>query len=306
MPSSNPFVVLNPEAGGGRGRRDWIKIKARLREKIGPFSFEETQSAGHARSLASMAAKSGYSPVIACGGDGTLHEVVNGLKEVSPPPLLGILSMGTGGDFARTLALPRRLADQMEVLGRQKTRRLDLGSVTFMNLQGKRESRFFINAADAGLGAEVVRRRDRFRRLFGRRLSYLTSTLCSYTAWRPRKIFITADEREINTQSEISCVVVANGRYFGGGMQVAPRASPNDGALDLVVSGRLNPIMLLWALPLLYLKHLDRHPSISFDRARKITLRSEEPVCLEIDGEFAGSLPAAFEIVPQALSVIVP
>lgn len=302
-PKNRAFVVVNPVSGGGRGRRDWPKVQAELKKRIGTFEFEETTAIGHARTIATDAAQAGFSPVIACGGDGTIHEVVNGIWDAAVRPALGIISVGTGGDLIKTLQIPRKLTDQVRIVAGKRKRTIDLGRIEYTNREEKKERRVFVNIADAGLGAEVVRQLHRSRALFGRRLAYISSTLQSYLAWEPKRIRIVTDHPDEMTGKTLA-VVVANGRYFGGGMPIAPRADPADGYFDLVVVGELNPVKVLLAIPLLYAGQLHRLDGVRSDRVRKVTLASEEPVRLDIDGEPIGSLPATFEILPGALEVL--
>jgi YegS/Rv2252/BmrU family lipid kinase len=310
MSSANKtFVVVNPTAGGGLGRRLWPQVAQDLKKKIGPFDFEETTSNGHGRFLAAEAAHAGYSLLIAFGGDGTIHEVANGIYEAASQrrPTLGILCVGTGGDLIKTLNIPKNLSDQIGIVSGKKTRLIDLGRVDYAN-KGKKESRIFINVANAGLGAEVVRRVHSSRKLFGRKLAYLSATFSSYLSWHPRKIALANNHQEMRADwpKKMYSVVIANGRFFGGGMPIAPSADPSDGLFDLIVIGELNPLLGGLAIPLLYSKQLHHLPNVRTDRVKRISLSSDEPVDLDIDGESIGSLPATFEIIPKALEIKVP
>ncbi len=303
------FVVVNPEAGGGSGRRHWPRISRELKERLGNFDAEETTAIGHARMIAEDATEAGYDLVIACGGDGTIHEVVNGLFDAkkSPPPTLGIICLGTGADLIKTLGIPKDISAQIKIIAGGKGKKIDLGRVTYRNAEERKESRLFVNIADAGLGADVVRLVEKSRQFLGRRLAYLGATLRSYAAWRPTRIEIVTDHSiEIEWPSRPIAVVVANGRYFGGGMPIAPRSDPCDGYFDLIAIGEMSPLMVPLAAPLLYAKQLDRLPSVRTDRVRSVQLTSDDPVGLDIDGEPIGSLPATFEMLPKALEVCLP
>lgn len=307
------FVVVNPAAGGGLGRYHWRRISEELRKRAGAFEYEETTSISHGRVLAFDAARAGNTVIIAYGGDGTIHEVVNGIQDsgASPKPALGILCVGTGGDLIKTLGIPKKMPDQLRILLANKRRLIDLGRVEYTNIEGKREERTFINIVDAGVGAEVVRSLRRSRNFFGRKIAYLTSTLGSYLKWDPREIQITTDhpdrlENRAGWPRRFLSVVIANGRYFGGGMPIAPTADLSDGFFDLVTVGEMGPIKALLAVPLLYSRQMVRLPNVHTDRAKRISLISERRVDLDIDGEPIGSLPATFEILPAALEVIAP
>lgn len=310
-----PFVILNPSAGGGRGKKLWPKIAQRLEKELGPFQCRASRGPGDARRIAAEAASQGCHLLIACGGDGTIHEVVNGLHDAgihdtsksSKKTKLGIISIGTGGDFIKTLKIPPDPLRQIEIIKKGKIGFIDLGQVEYTNDQGDQDRRVFINITDAGLGAEVVRQVCHSRTLFGRKLAYLTAVLTSYISWKGKKIDITTEPKVpfLWPQKPLA-VVVANGRYFGGGMPIAPDADPTDGLFDLVVIGDLSPLKIPLAVPFLYAKKIDRLNGVATACVRQVTLRSQEKVGLDIDGEPIGFLPAKFSILPKALEVFVP
>ena len=311
------FIIINPNAGGGTARRHWPEVEAALQKSLGTFDSEETLGQGHARILAMDAAKEGYSFIIACGGDGTIHEVVNGIHDAKAlsKTTLGLLSVGTGRDFIKTLGIPKDLKSQMEILSGQKNRTIDLGLVTYTGEKNKKERRVFVNIANAGIGHEVDRRVNQSSKPLGRKPAYFIAALQSYLAWKPKKIKVVpvgsdhhvAQWRSLNKKDK-KCysVIVANGRFFGGGMPIAPQADPSDGLLDLVVVTDVNPLIGFLGLGLVYSKYFGLLPNVFRDRVRKVTFQSEEKVSLDIDGEDIGSLPATFEILPEALRVKCP
>lgn len=305
------FVVVNPQAGGGRGRILWPRAAQELKKRLGSFDFEESTAIGHAQCQAADAAKAGYSLVIAYGGDGTIHEAANGLMEADAAsrPVLGIVCVGTGADFVRTLNIPSNLSEQIRIAAGTKSRRIDLGRVRYTGLSGGTESRYFINIASAGLSAEVVRKTPKFRSMLGRKPAYLAATLDAYLHWKPQKITIATEHGSpaaVAWPEKPLIVAVANGRYFGGGMPIAPGADPSDGFFDLVVIDRIPAYQVPAVLPLLYSKQIHRLKQVRHDRVRRVELASEGRVDLDIDGEPIGSLPAVFEIIPSALEVKAP
>ncbi len=305
------LVIVNPTSGGGAGRRQWPRIQKLLEDNLDAFDVEETSGPGDARTIAERAARDGYSLLIACGGDGTVHEVTNGIvdsgRTASVSPTLGIVCVGTGEDFIKTLGIPKDLKEQARIAVRGKDRVIDLGRVDFTNEEGKRTTRHVINIVSAGLGAEVTRRVHRSRALFGKKLAYLSSTLESYWAWTPSPVTIQTDGLSKTPLPEKPLlVVVANGRYFGGGMPIAPNADPSDGAFDLIVVGPVNPLKIPLVLALLYSKRFYDLDEVYYDRVRSVKLIPKGKIGLDIDGEPIGSLPASFEVVPKALTVKVP
>lgn len=307
MNSKKHFVIINPTSGGGLGKRLWPQVSRLLKKRAGDFDFAETRGIGHARLLSHEAAGEGYRSIIALGGDGTIHEVVNGIFEnpVSKRPPLGVLCAGTGGDFIKTLGWPQDIKKQIEIIAQDHTERIDVGQIEYRNSGSKKEKRIFINIADAGLGGEVVRRLPEARKKFGRKLAYITSTIGAYRSRRQVPVRIKTDHaHEVHTWPEKPmCIIVANGRYFGGGMPISPTSSLTDGYLDLIVVDQIRPLLVPVALPLLYSKQLIRLPHVAVDRVKSVTLTSVGPMSLDVDGEPVGFLPARLEILPKALEI---
>ncbi|HZU18398.1 MAG TPA: diacylglycerol kinase family protein [Candidatus Dormibacteraeota bacterium] len=311
------LVVVNPAAAAGRTGRAWPRIASRLRAAGLEFDVAMTSCPGEATRLAREAVRAGRPIVAAAGGDGTVHEVVNGFFEGDEPlptrTRLGVVPAGTGGDFRRTLEVPLEPEAAAAVLRAGRSRRIDVGRLRCAAPEGGVVLRHFVNVADAGIGGEVVARVNRagregglLRRLPSGELTFLLASLLTLLAWRNRPMRVVADgeARELIAQQ----VVVANGRYFGGGMKVAPLARPDDGLLDVVIAGDLSWWDNLRGLGRVRRgTHLDvPGPKILFTRARRVEVDSPEPVRVDADGEQPGSLPAVFEVVPGALEVICP
>ena len=299
-----PFVIINPTSGGGRAGRLWPKVAKELKKHIGAFHYEKTSEVGHARLLAQHATSAGHSPIIAYGGDGTIHEVVNGMidAEKKPCPKLGILNVGTGGDFVKSLGFPKSLKEQIQILEEGKSTNVDLGQVDYTNGHGKTERRVFVNITDAGVGGLVVRHVQGIHKIFGRKLAYLVSTVRSYLSWKACDIEIETESTEILEKT--IAVVIANGKFFGGGMPIAPKADLSDGYFEIIKIQSMNPFYIPFFLAFLYAGQLIRLPHVQSDRVKKMTLRSKNSVPLDIDGEPIGFLPATFTILPQQLQVI--
>jgi diacylglycerol kinase (ATP) len=314
------LVVVNPVAAAGRAGRAWARISAQLRAAGLEFDVAMTSWPGEATQLARQAVRARRPVVVAVGGDGTINEVANGFFDGEEPipttTRFGILPAGTGGDFRRTLGLPRQPEAAVAALCQGRSRRLDVGRLRCTAPGGAIVLRHFLNVADAGIGGEVVARVNRgrregeagrlFWRLLGGESTFLLASLLTLLVWRnrPMRVVVDGEARELIAQQ----VVVANGQYFGGGMRVAPHARPDDGLLDVVIAGDLSWWDNLRALAEVRQgTHLDPpEQKIAFTRARRIEVSSPEPVRVDADGEQPGSLPAVFEVVPGALEVICP
>ncbi len=299
------LVIFNPVAGGGRTSRLRRGLERDLKKVLGTFEMRETEAPGDGKRIAEKA--SGHDLIVACGGDGTIHEVANGLRGTGKT--LGIISLGTGGDLIKSLGIPRDPRRQIEVLARGRDKMIDVGQVTYRE-GGKEFSRLFLNVTDAGLGADVLRRLGESRSLWGRKLAYLTASLTAYRNRKPFQITIGLNGGLAplgeKWSGEALLVAVANGGSFGGGMRIAPNANIEDGLFDLTIVRDLKPAWLPIALPLLYTGRLRYLPQVETLRAREVNLSSPDPVDLDIDGEPIGSLPARFRILPHELKVRVP
>ncbi len=284
-------------AGGGRARRFWEHAALACQQQGQTLEVVWTARPGDA---ASAAAAARDRLVVAVGGDGTANEVVNGLLtgRQTTPPRFGALLRGTGSDLVRTLPSPRLPGQVPAWLNGRRWRAIDVGRVE-MPL-GRR---YFVNVADAGIGAEVARRAARGPALMGGTLRFLAAAVFSLLVHRNALVSIRLDEGTVESVLARS-VVLANGRYFGGGMCVAPQAQPDDGYLDLVLIGDLGRLQGIWRLPLLYQGKHGRLPQVRFALVRRVEIRSTEPVGIEADGELVGGTPAVFEVVPGALEVL--
>jgi YegS/Rv2252/BmrU family lipid kinase len=321
-PSSLPLVIVNPASAGGATGRAWPRVASDLRAHFGAFNCAFTERAGDARVIAAREAAQGRSLIVACGGDGTISEVANGILESGADAELGILPSGTGGDFKRTLRIPARVADASRALRSGRSVHVDVGRVEFQDRAGATAQRYFLNVASCGMGGEVIRRVEEHsagwlnsasRRIVGGssggQLSYALASLQTTVAFNNRALRIQLDDRP-EFRLVVANLCVANARYFGGGMKIAPDAKLNDGLLDVVAVGDLGTLEILTNVYKLYLgTHLGMQ-KVRHTLARKIRVSAadanDEKVLLEIDGELLGTLPATFEILPRRLRVRCP
>jgi diacylglycerol kinase (ATP) len=312
--SSLPLIIVNPASAGGATGRAWPGVASAVRRHFGPFEVAFTERAGGAVELAEREARAGRRLVIACGGDGTINEVANGILRAESGAELGILPSGTGGDFRRTLDIPQRTADAARALREGETRVMDAGRVTFTNERGEEESRFFVNVASFGMGGDVIKRvksREGLpagaARLLGGRLSFAAAALQAAVTFEKPLVRVSLDG---GTQSHLTVAnfCVANARYFGGGMKIAPGAKVDDGRFDVVAVGDVSALTVLANSYKLYLgTHLGMQ-QVRHAHARRVRAESADGshVKLEVDGELAGRLPAEFELLPRALRVRCP
>lgn len=292
----------------------WAKVASDLAAHFGPFEVEFTKWGGHAIEIAEDAAEAGRRFIIACGGDGTINETANGILQSGMDCELGVLPSGTGGDFRRTLGMPSGARECARGLRDGTTRKIDVGKVTFQDHQGKPASRYFLNVSSFGLSAAIndrVKALDLswlpFNALRGK-AKFAYSTLQEVIDLDTVMIRVKIDDGDETSLKTIN-FCVANSRYFGGGMKIAPDAKLNDGVLDIVNIGDLKTAKILFNAYKLYNGthlSLDEVKHTYAKRVEVSPFNKGEEIHIETDGELPGRLPAVYEIIPEALKVRVP
>jgi diacylglycerol kinase (ATP) len=311
---SLPVVIVNPASASGATKKVWPQIASDLRSYFGSYQTEFTSRSGDAVTLAASAARKGVKLIIACGGDGTISEVANGILESGKDAELGILPSGTGGDFRRTLEIPTNTREAAHILRTGRTRQIDVGRVTFFDNTGTEVTRFFLGVASCGMSTKVVERvksggpdwlPSSTPHWIGGRISFGASLLKTALSSTATRIIIQVDDSRERSLS-VATLCIANARYFGGGMKIAPDAKLTDGQFDVINVGDLGALKTVTSAPRVYFgSHLSMS-EVSHTLARKVVVRpanGDEEVSLEVDGELPGRLPASFQIVPGALKV---
>lgn len=297
-------VIINPMASGGITRIKWMHI-GRLLDKAGlKYDHRFTEGPDHATELARDAVSQGYRQVIAVGGDGTIHEVVNGLidKSGKSKAVLGIISTGTGNDFARSIGTLGAYRKTVDRLAGSEEKEIDVGIVEYNDGNGKRQSRIFVNMAGVGFDAAVLRTVKKHFRVISH-IPYWISGIYTYAKYKSTRITINIDDKL--EKKKAMGVIVNNGYSFAGGMRMAPNADMADGLLDTVVLGEINPLEFIKGLSMVYRGTLGNHPKVNTHKAQSIEIGSEEPLYLQADGELLGKTPARFRVLPRALRIAV-
>jgi len=217
---------------------------------------------------------------------------------------LAVVPRGTGWDFVRTYGIPRSVDDAIAVARHGSTRTIDAGRATYRRWSGREATALFANVASAGMSGAIAKRANETTKVLGGKLSYLWATFAVFARWRNTDVTVTADG-ETRT-GRMHDVIVANGRYLGGGMMICPEAEPDDGLFDVLLIGDLTKRDLLLTLPKTYRgRHLP-HPKAELLRAAEVTVTAPEPLPIELDGEQPGATPARFELLPRAIRLRVP
>lgn len=313
---SLPVVIVNPESAGGATRDAWPRIASELSTHFGSFTPQFTRRTGEGIELAANAARKGTKLIIACGGDGTISEVANGILSVDTDSELGILPSGTGGDFRRTLNIPNRVAGAARILRDGQTRLIDVGKITFTKDDGEPESRYFLGVASFGMSADVISRVKeggpdwlpaKGPKWLTGRLSFAVAMLQTAAKKSATRVVVQLDDDPARHMT-VANLCIANARYFGGGMKIAPNARLADGKFDVVSVGDLGAARILANAPRLYAgAHLSM-AEVGHALAVKVSARSvdDQTIEVEVDGEIPGHLPATFQILPKALRVRCP
>ena len=240
--------------------------------------------------------------LIVVGGDGTLNEVVNGIAGLDAE--IAVLPAGTGQDFGRTHGIPTGFDDAVRVALEGKPRLVDLGHVVYRDASGAEASRFFANVGSAGMSGAVARRANSMSKRLGGRATFFYALAREFLAWQNTEVTVTLDGDE--RRGAMHDVIVANGRWHGGGMKLAPDASPDDGLFDVVLIGDVTKLDFLTTAPKLYSGRHVSHPRVEVLRSASVGIDAVEPLPIELEGEQVGTTPARFTIVPKALQVRAP
>jgi YegS/Rv2252/BmrU family lipid kinase len=300
------LAIVNAASAGGRTGRRWPQIEAALRTAGVDFDAVFTEGPGHAAELTIEALSAGRQLIGACGGDGTISEVVNGLidehgtarsKEVA----LALLPSGTGGDFRKSLGIDADPAAAAAVIAGGRRRRIDAGLIEYED--GERPRRF-INIASCGVGYEVDRRINALSFKPGT-MTYGLVSLYSTLRHRPVPASVTVDGAEV--QGAYMWIALANGRYFGGGMMAAPEAELDDGMLDVVLASTGRIQSLTGARRIYSGTHIE-NPGVLMLRGRTIEIvpLKDAKMGFDVDGEALGLAPAKVSALPGALEICTP
>lgn len=287
-------VIVNPIAGNHKSRRSIPTLTAKLRERGISHHLTVSQYQGHVKELALSARKQGCQRVIVCGGDGTVNEAINAL--VDSDISLGILPLGTGNDFARTLGIKEDIDFACNVLRDEKVRRVDLVKVS--------SGRYFGSVGGVGFDAEVAAWANRYKRYVPGASIYLLAILAKLLTYKCKKVAITHDTG--NHTDEILMAAIGNTEWYGRGINITPTAIVDDGVLDICVVKKINKLKLLLFFPSVLKGTHVRFSEVKLYRTKKISIHSETPLLLLGDGEIIGETPVSLEVIPRALRIIAP
>ena len=305
------LAVINPRSAGGKTGRDAQSIARRLADVTGPLTVAVTNGPMDAVRITAHALRDGYERVVAVGGDGTINEVVNGFFQnglpINPEAEFALLNLGTGGDFRKTFEIEAGFDASLERIAGGRVRRIDVGRLSYVSDEGKTGTRHFANIASFGMSGDVMHRVNRatmIKRLTGR-LAFTWGSLVSLFRYKSKPVRLKVDST-FDQVVTVSTCAVCNGQFFGGGMRVAPDASPDDGLLDVILIGDAPRRDILTSMNQIYTGEHVTSPHVKVFRGKSIIATPVEatagaPVFIEVDGETPGRLPAMFEVMPKVL-----
>ncbi len=304
---NNCLFILNPKSGGGKGLKQWPKIEEAMKVFQIEYQYLKTKSKFHAPELVAEGIKNGFRKIISIGGDGTLHECVNGIMNqsaVDPKECtLGIFPVGTGNDWIKTNVVPTQFESWLNYFRNEKTIQHDIGKITYQKGERK-ETRYFVNIAGLGFEAEAVERACRKgNEVLGGKLYYLLVVAKTLFSYKSQSMNIVVDGKEFNGKK--FCVTVGLNRFNGGGMQLLPNANPTDGLFDVAIIDDISTTEVIRNLSKLYNGKIVNHPKVSSITGKTVKVTSQERVLLEADGEFLGSSETTFEILPNHLNMMI-
>lgn len=290
-------VILNPASSGGKTIKLLPIVTALFARSGRTHDIYVTARAGETDEIARQMIDRNHSTLVAIGGDGTINEVASSILATGRDVTLGIIPSGNGSDFVRTLGLPKSTPDAVSLILNKPKSRIDAGSVTFDD----GASRYFLNIAGLGFDS-IVAEYTIGSRLPGSTLPYIVSVLKAMRVYK--NMMMKVESPDFNWEGRAASVLVANAKYFAGGMKIAPMAEIDDGKIDLAVLGDLSNFEMIRATPGLYSgKHVN-NPKFTHRATTEMRVTTERPVRVQVDGELTQPGPATFKVLPGALSIL--
>lgn len=304
------YVIANLISGQGKAGNNWTDLQQKIASYLPVSDWVMTAENGHATELAKQAIAQGYRRILTVGGDGTNHEVANGILSQTEVPAHEIyhalLPAGTGNDWARMHGVSTKADEALAMIARGNTILQDVGLVTYQK-EGKTTRRFFVNVAGLAYDGYVVQKSMQRAPGTGGKLFYLSLVTKSLFEYYLQEAVV-----EANGQSYQDFFYTINfgiGKYSGGGMQLVPHARADKGAFAVTLAGKISRLGVLMNTYRFYNGTIDKHPKVTTFFTTEADVKAtpgSPPTLLEADGEFLGETPAHFQILPKALRIVVP
>ncbi len=302
------LVIVNPKAGSGKGLKDWPIISNSMYNKGLRFTCVFTEHKYHAIELTVKAVNDGYRNILAVGGDGTVHEVVNGIfiQKVVPTNeiSLAVIPTGTGNDWIRMYGISKTYSEAVQALSEKRTVLQDVGKVEYHESKVK-HTRYMANVAGLGFDAVVNMKYNALKDegKYGKNL-YLQSAFNTFLKFKSNLFNIKVDGKEYFNGMVFSGAV-GIGKYNGGGMQQTPNAAVDDGLMDLTIIKKMSKFRILRKFKMLYSGTIYTLPSVLYKQCKSIEIETCPHTRIEIDGEAVGESPFKFSLVSKSIKVVV-
>jgi len=300
-------VIVSSKSGAGKTRKVWPEIEKLLDVEGIKHSVSFTEYQSHAITLAKEAVLDGYRKILAVGGDGAIHEILNGIFLQDQVPTseitLGIIPVGSGNDWARLHKIPKEREEAVKILARERVMVQDVARVDAV-MDGKPVTRYMMNIGGIGIDSYVCHEYDKAKVLgkFGDAL-YLECLVKGFFKYKPSRISVKVDDEPYYDGIALS-IAFGNGRYSGGGMMQTPDAMPDDGLIDITVVGKINKAAFIKGVKTLYNGEVYTMKEVRHTRGRKISVECTPACYMEVDGEYVGDTPITVEVVPAAIKVL--
>lgn len=321
---SDTVLIVNPNSCSGLTGKGWDALYDKIKHLVGEHAkVSISQKSGDGTILARQFLKQGFKNIVAIGGDGTLNEVANGffeeqvginnpgdrpraLKPINPDAVLAVVSCGTRNVLAKSLGLPEGVVECCRTFSSGSPKKIDIIRATVTDPANRSTSitRVFLNAAEIGVGAEIIDRSKKVRRVVNSRIvSTITGIIATVTAYQSNECEISIDNRK-KFVTNMTMGVVANGKFLGGGFKAAPQADMSDNLLDIVILKDSGSLKLLEELVNLKDGNYAQDGKVLYRQGRKVAMASKErDVTVTVDGEPIGILPVKFEVLPAAITI---
>jgi len=268
-----------------------------------------TNGNGNAISLSKQAVIDNTDYIIAAGGDGTMSEVINGVmlveREKRTNLIVGLYPLGSGNDFSRTLKLSKDLNALYKLIDSDSTRKIDIGKLEYKKMNGEDGVRYFNNIADIGLGAEVAKRVNEGKKIYGPNFDFFKATVIGFLKYKRKRLKIESEEFKWSGSLLILCL--ANAKYFGSGLCIAPHAKIDDGKFSITLAGNVSMLDYLKNLFKIRKGKLLNHPGIIYRELSECVVEPDgEPCLIEADGEMIGKIPLKAGILKNEINFLAP
>jgi len=303
-------LIVNPKAGAGSAGSNLGALKQAADRAFKNWEIRLTEGPRHGVELAEAASGEDFDIIAAVGGDGTCHEVINGMmcddRARNKKQAFAVIPFGTGSDLIKSLGVPNHLREALWIAATGMSLPTDVGKAVLSTDSGQ-ISRYFINVAGFGANGEVVRRANQSSKRLGGRLTFLKATLQTALSYTPAaiKLICETDAEQMQWEGPLMSAFIANGSYCGGGMWVGRGGTMHDGKLDLRLLRPMSLSTQLIQSRRLYDGKFERIPDSQSHQVSEVhaTARANDTVLVDLDGELSGRLPGHFQVLPRALQV---